>query len=39
MEGAAEGDDAGALCMRAGNLDRVLDRFGAGAEQRSLLRT
>ena len=33
VEAAGEGDDRGALRMEARNLDRVLDRLGAGAEE------
>ena len=37
MEGAAERDHAGAPGGAAGDLDRVLDRFGAGGEEGGLL--
>ena len=38
MEGALEDDDGGALRVRARELDRVLDRLGAGVEEGRLRR-
>ena len=37
VEGAAEGDHAGPPGRGAGDLDRVLDRLGAGGEEGGLL--
>ncbi len=38
MIGPGKGDGAVALCRRAGNLHRVLDRFRAGGHQQGLFR-
>ena len=38
VEGVFEGDDAGALGVGAGDLDRVLDRLGAAVDEDSFLR-
>ena len=38
MEGIFEGDNAGALGVRAGDLHRVLDGFGTSVHEQSLLR-
>ena len=38
VEGAAETDDPGAAGVHAGNLHRILHRFGAGRDEQRLLR-
>ena len=37
VEGVLEDDDAGLLCRRARDLDRVLDGLGAGVQEQALL--